>query len=66
VSAPAGDQLKCLYACSIRNKQEELETCACLQGYGLIGITETWWDGTYDWRVDMEGYRLLRKDRQGR
>ncbi|GAB0190630.1 hypothetical protein GRJ2_001528300 [Grus japonensis] len=27
------------------NKQGELETCARLQGYDLIGITETWWDG---------------------
>ncbi|GAB0204485.1 hypothetical protein GRJ2_002914100 [Grus japonensis] len=49
-----------------RNKQEELETCTCLQGYDLIGITETWWDGSYGWSVGMEGYRLFRKDRQGR
>ncbi|GAB0202830.1 hypothetical protein GRJ2_002748600 [Grus japonensis] len=48
------------------NKQEDLETCAHLQGYDLIGITETWWDSSYDWSVGMEGYRLFRKDRQGR
>ncbi|GAB0205636.1 hypothetical protein GRJ2_003029200 [Grus japonensis] len=48
------------------NKEEELETCVCLQGYDLIGITETWWDSSYDWSVGMEGYRLLRKDRQGK
>ncbi|GAB0187672.1 hypothetical protein GRJ2_001232500 [Grus japonensis] len=48
------------------NKQEELETCVCLQGCDLIGITETWWDSSYDWSVGMEGYRLFRKDRQGR
>ncbi|GAB0208248.1 hypothetical protein GRJ2_003290500 [Grus japonensis] len=48
------------------NKQEELETCVCLQGYDLIGITETWWDSSYDCSVGMEGYRLFRKDRQGR
>ncbi|GAB0181539.1 hypothetical protein GRJ2_000619200 [Grus japonensis] len=36
------------------------------QGYDLIGIMETWWDGSYDWSVGMEGYRLFRKDRQGR
>ncbi|GAB0209691.1 hypothetical protein GRJ2_003434800 [Grus japonensis] len=48
------------------NKQEELETCARLQGYDVIGITETWWDGSYDWSVGMEGHRLFRKDRQGR
>ncbi|PKU27748.1 dtw domain-containing protein 2 [Limosa lapponica baueri] len=48
------------------NKQEELETCACLQGYDLIGIMKRWWDGSYDWSVGMEGHRLFRKDRQGR
>ncbi|GAB0179437.1 hypothetical protein GRJ2_000409000 [Grus japonensis] len=48
------------------NKQEELETCVCLQGYDLIGIMETWWDSSYDWSVGMEGYRPFRKDRQGR
>ncbi|GAB0209793.1 hypothetical protein GRJ2_003445000 [Grus japonensis] len=48
------------------NKQEELETCVCLQGYDLIGIMEMWWDGSYEWSVGMEGYRLFRKDRQGR
>ncbi|GAB0182662.1 hypothetical protein GRJ2_000731500 [Grus japonensis] len=40
--------------------------CARLQGCDLIGITEMWWDGFYDWSVGMEGYRLFRKDRQGR
>ncbi|PKU29010.1 hypothetical protein llap_20687 [Limosa lapponica baueri] len=48
------------------NKQEELETCARLQGYDLIGVTKTWWDGSYDWSVGMEGYRLFRRDRLGR
>ncbi|GAB0182364.1 cAMP-dependent protein kinase inhibitor alpha [Grus japonensis] len=48
------------------NKQEELETCARLQGCDLIGIMEMWWDGSYDRTVGMEGYRLFRKYRQGR
>ncbi|GAB0185725.1 hypothetical protein GRJ2_001037800 [Grus japonensis] len=67
-STSSGAQLKCLYANtrSMGNKQEELETCACLQGYDLIGITEMWWDSSYDWSVGMEGYRLFRKHRQGR
>ncbi|GAB0180798.1 hypothetical protein GRJ2_000545100 [Grus japonensis] len=67
-SASSGAQLKCLYvnAWSMGDKQEELETCVCLQGCDLIGITETWWDSSYDWSVGMEGYRLFRKDRQGR
>jgi len=47
------------------NKQE-LETCACLQGYDLTGITETWWDGSYDCSIGIEEHRLFRKDRQGR
>ncbi|GAB0199193.1 hypothetical protein GRJ2_002384700 [Grus japonensis] len=50
----------------MENKQEELETCACLQGYDPIGITEMWWDRSCDWSVGMEGYRLFRKDRQSR
>ncbi|GAB0204837.1 hypothetical protein GRJ2_002949300 [Grus japonensis] len=67
-SASSGAQLKCLYAntCSMDNKQEALEICTHLQGCNLIGITETRWDGSYDWSVGMEGYRLFRKDRQGR
>jgi len=48
------------------NKREELETCSWLQGYDLFGIMEIWWDGSYDWSVGMEGYRLSRKDRQER
>ncbi|GAB0186117.1 hypothetical protein GRJ2_001077000 [Grus japonensis] len=67
-SASLRAQLKCLYANahSMGNKQEELETCAHLQGYDFNGIMEMWWDGSYDWSVGMEGYRLFRKDRQGR
>jgi len=61
-------QLKCLYAnaYSMGNKQEELEMCIHLQDYDLIGITETWWYGSYDWSFGMEGCRLFSKDRQGR
>jgi len=40
--------------------------CAHLQGCDLTGITETWWDSSCDWSAAMEGYRLFRKDRQGR
>jgi len=67
-SASSGAQLKCLYAnaCVMGNEQEELETCARLQGYDLIGITERWWDDPCDWTVGMEGCRLFRKDRQWR
>jgi len=48
------------------NKQEELEMCAHLWGYDIIGITETWWDSSYDWSMGMGRCRLFRKDRQGR
>ncbi|XP_062466520.1 uncharacterized protein LOC134159318 [Pezoporus occidentalis] len=66
--ASFGARLRCLYTNtrSMGNKQEELEMCARLRGYDIIGITETWWDGSYDWSVGMEGYRLFRKDRPGR
>ena len=63
-----GARLRCLYTNtrSMGNKQEELEMCAHLQGHDIIGITETWWDVSYDWSVAMDGYRLFRKDRPGR
>ena len=48
------------------NKHKEPEMCVQLQGYDLVGITETWRDGSHDWSVAMEGYRLFRKDRLGR
>ena len=35
-------------------------------GYDVIGITGMWWDGSYDWSRGLDGYRLLRKDKQGR
>ena len=36
--------LKCLYtnAHSMGNQHEKLEICVLLQGYDLVGITETW------------------------
>jgi len=48
--ASLGAQLKGLYsrAFNTGNKQEKLETCACLQGCELIGFMETSWDGSKD------------------
>jgi len=45
-AASSVDQLKCLSANarSMGNKQEELEMCARLWGYEVIGIRETWWE----------------------
>lgn len=58
-------QLKCLYtnACSMGNKQEELEATMLLESYNLVAITETWWDKSCGWSVAIDGYRLFRRDR---
>ena len=60
--------LKCLYTNtrSMRNKQDELEALVSSQNYDIIGITKTWWNESHDWSAGMEGYRLFRRDRQGR
>ncbi|GAB0208591.1 hypothetical protein GRJ2_003324800 [Grus japonensis] len=62
------NHLKGIYANarSLGNKQEELELRAQSESYDIIGITETWWDNSHDWRTTMDGYRLFHKDRQGR
>lgn len=36
------------------------------QRFGIVGVRETWWDDSCDWSALLDGYRLLRKDRQGR
>ena len=63
-----GTSLKCLNtnACSMGNKHNELDICVQLQGCNLVGIMEMRWGGSHDWSIAMEGYRLIRKDRQGR
>ncbi|KAK4832290.1 hypothetical protein QYF61_021689 [Mycteria americana] len=62
------NHLKCMYtnACILGNKQEELELHVQSESYDIIGITETWWDNSHDWRIMMDGYKLFHKDRQGR
>jgi len=39
-------QLKCIYtsACSMGNKQKELEAIVQQDSYDLVAVTETWWD----------------------
>ena len=61
-----GAQLKCIYsnAHSMGNKQEELEANVQQANYDLVAIT--WWDCSHDWSAAMEGYKLFRRDRQGR
>lgn len=52
-------------ACSMSNKQDDLEVQVFSQSYGVIGISETWWDESNDWIAGMEGYGLFRSDNQG-
>ncbi|PKU43819.1 nipped-b-like protein [Limosa lapponica baueri] len=61
-------QLKCIYTNvhSMRNKQEELEATVQLENYDVIIIIETWWDDSHNWNAVMDGYKLFRRDRQGR
>ncbi|PKU32319.1 adaptin ear-binding coat-associated protein 1 [Limosa lapponica baueri] len=61
-------QLKCFYtnAGSMGNKQEELEAIVQQESYDVVAIMETWWDDSHDWSAAMDGYKLFRRDRQGR
>ncbi|KAK4825020.1 hypothetical protein QYF61_023024 [Mycteria americana] len=61
-------QLKCLYtnARSMGNKQEELEAIVHQENYDMVAITETWWGDSHNWSAAMDGYKLFRRDRQGR
>ena len=58
-------RLKCIYtnACSMSNKQEELEAIVRQANYDLVATTETWWDCSHDWSVVIDGYKLFRRDR---
>ena len=61
-------QLKCVYtnACSMGNKQEDLEAIVRQASCDLVAITEMWWDHSRDWSAAMDGCKFFRKDRQGR
>jgi len=48
------------------NKQEELEAIVRQANCDLVAITETWWDHSCDSSAVMDGYKLFRRDRQGR
>lgn len=60
-------QLKCLYvnACSMGNKQDQLEAMVQLENCDLTAITEMWWNESHVWNIGIEGYKLYRRDRQG-
>lgn len=44
---------------SMRDKREELEALAQSQRCDITGISETWWDGFWDWSDLLEGSRLF-------
>lgn len=48
--------------CIMDNKHKELEIYVDLQGYDLVGVTETLWDGSHDWSTIMDRYRPFRKN----
>ncbi|PKU45166.1 mitochondrial fission process protein 1 [Limosa lapponica baueri] len=62
------DQVKCIYANarSMGIKQDELEAIVRQDNYDIVAITETWWDDGHGWNAAMSGYKLFRRNRQGR
>lgn len=63
----AGGQAACqlLHWCAGRDKQKELEVLMHDQDYDLIGITKAWWAQPHDWNINIGGFSLFWKDRQG-
>lgn len=53
-------------ACSTGNKLEELEDSGQVKSYELSATTGTHWDEFYDWSAVVDGYKVLRSDRQRR
>ncbi|KAJ7399781.1 hypothetical protein BTVI_110168 [Pitangus sulphuratus] len=51
---------------SVRSELEELKALSQSQRFDITGIRETWWDEPCDWNALLNGYRLFRRDRQGR
>ncbi|GAB0178083.1 hypothetical protein GRJ2_000273600 [Grus japonensis] len=48
------------------NKQEELEAIVHLENYDILAIMETWWYDSHNWSAAMGGYKIFRRDKQGR
>lgn len=48
--------LKCIYtsACSMSNKQVELEAIVQQANYNLVAIIGTWWDRSHDWNAAVK------------
>ena len=60
--------MKCNYtnASSMGKKQEQLEAIMQQAYCSLVAITETWWDHSHSWSAAVDGYKLFKRDRQGR
>mgnify|MGYP001856293028 CR=1 FL=1 len=37
-----------------------------LEKHDIVAITKTWWEGSHDWSIAIDGYKLFRRDRQER
>nr|GFB50161.1 hypothetical protein [Tanacetum cinerariifolium] len=59
---------KCFYANarSLRAKMGELECLVARENIDIVGITETWWNAENQWDTVIPGYKLYRRDREGR
>ncbi|KAK4808573.1 hypothetical protein QYF61_009876 [Mycteria americana] len=51
--------------CALAAKKAKDLLCAGFP-HDFVAITETWWDDSHDWSAAMDGYKLFRRDRQGR
>ena len=60
-------QLRCMYtnACSMGDKQEELEAMVQQQSCDVIAIAEAWWDNSHSWSTALDGHKLFGRDRKG-
>lgn len=51
---------------SVGSKQEELEAVVQQEGFDVVTITETWWDGCHHDSAAVAGYNFFRRDQQSR
>ena len=56
-----------LHQCTQHGQQKiRVEAIVWQASYDLAAIMETWWDYSHDWSAAMDGYKLFRRNRQGR
>lgn len=62
----SGQQLRCLYtnACSVGNRQKQLEVTTLLENCDLVAITEIWWDKSHNLSLLINGYGLSEEKRE--